>query len=982
MPNTASRTHPASGIAPLGELASRLSFARLLNQDGRLLQLHTALPTGALIPEVAVMREAVNEPFELVVDALSTSRHFELKALLGEQATLLRLMPDGRYAPWHGHVTAAAQLGADGGLARWQLTIRPWISLLGLRRDCFAYQDKTAADILRDLFNDHPQASYELHLNEPLRQRSLCIQYRETDLAFMQRLLAEEGLSYHFKHLEGETADAADRAGQARHVLVITDRLAPRERLGELRFAQQHATANLRQQRDAVTAFAARRTLAPNAVTLGSWNYKHLAGTAGEAASRLAQGEVPPLELYDGAGAYRYESPEHADRAAHLALAALELGVKQFEGQGSARHLTPGAEFTLVDHPLYGANTTAQDYLGALEASRQRPDHDFVVLAVEHHAANNLGGALVGDITPLLRISTLEHGSYKNHFLAAPAAAAVVPLFRPKPTAPGLQTALVVGVPGSPLTTDRDLRVKLQFPWQRGTAPLPGGLNHDARSADAQGNAPGNDQSLTWVRIALPSAGAHWGSALVPRVGTEVAVQFIEGDIDRPMILGQLHNGRDLPPFSAGEGSDANHPGVLSGLHSQALDGSGFNQWVVDDSTGQLRMRLLASTTTAHLSLGHLIHQDPASARRGAWRGSGFEAGTTGWLTLRAAQGLLLTTAARPGTYGSAQSTQMDAAEAVALLNKARALGQALSQAAQSSTAQPLTSHAAGQAMERFVHAVDVQAEGRHPATPSGQPALQAGRDGRSPGEPVPAFQTPVVLLHTPSTAALITETSAASFSGQDTSLVAHADLHLAAGHTYTSVSGQTTSLYTHDGGAQAIAANGPLSLRAHTDSLQLWADQAVSLVSVNDEIHISAQTRIELSAGQSGVVLEDGNVSFICPGKFEVKAAMHGFLGGGRQAAVLSDLPVGTVDELDNWLDLSLQGWMAQPLTQIPYTVTLSDGSTRRGVLDGSGQAHLVAVPPGGPHRVEYANPPTSDDPPPFTLEDLEQAIRSWVGA
>jgi type VI secretion system secreted protein VgrG len=195
MPNTASPPHPASGLAPLGELASRLDFLRLLDQQGRMLQLHTALPHLALIPELMVMREAVSQPFELVVDALSTSRHFELKALVGEQATLQRLMPDGSYAPWHGHVTAAAQLGADGGLARWQLTVRPWISLMGLRRDCFAFQDKTAAEILEEVFKDYPQARWELQLNEPLRRRSLCIQYRETDLAFMQRLLAEEGLS-------------------------------------------------------------------------------------------------------------------------------------------------------------------------------------------------------------------------------------------------------------------------------------------------------------------------------------------------------------------------------------------------------------------------------------------------------------------------------------------------------------------------------------------------------------------------------------------------------------------------------------------------------------------------------------------------------------------------------------------------------------------------------------------------------------------
>jgi uncharacterized protein involved in type VI secretion and phage assembly len=152
------------------------------------------------------------------------------------------------------------------------------------------------------------------------------------------------------------------------------------------------------------------------------------------------------------------------------------------------------------------------------------------LLAVEHHATNNLGS----QIAKLLDNTELEQGTYKNHFHAAPAAAAVVPRWQADPTSPGTQPALVVGLDGEVLTTDRDLRVKVQFPWQRGDSPLPGGLAHDDTSADTKGNAPGNETSGTWVRLAQPSAGANWGSSVVPRIGTEVSVAFIEADIDAP----------------------------------------------------------------------------------------------------------------------------------------------------------------------------------------------------------------------------------------------------------------------------------------------------------------------------------------------------------------------------------------------------------------------------------------------------------------
>lgn len=423
------------GEAAKTALMSRLDFASLLDQRGRLLQVHCALPALALLPERMVMREAVGQPFEMVLDCVSTSTAFELKLLIGEQVSLSLLQPDGAYKPWHGYVFEAAQLGSDGGLARYRLVMRPWLSFLAYRRDAFVFQDKTALQIIEDVFADYPQAKYRVEVTDALRMRSLCSQFRESDLEFVSRLLAEEGLSCHFEHdAEGDVNSATG----ALHTLVITDRNAQRPDLGDACFAAQHATANVAGQRDAVTAFATRRSLQANAVALGSWNYRQLAGTSAEVSSALSLGDIPTLEIYDGAGAYRYQDPAHADRAAELALAALELDVKRFEGQGSTRHFEAGRSFSLIDHPLYGANTTAFDDLGALVATHQRSDNQFTLLAVEHHATNNLGSQaaqLLGQ-SPRERID-LERGAYKNHFHASPAAAPVVPRFVRKPTAPG-----------------------------------------------------------------------------------------------------------------------------------------------------------------------------------------------------------------------------------------------------------------------------------------------------------------------------------------------------------------------------------------------------------------------------------------------------------------------------------------------------------------------------------------------------------------
>ncbi len=949
----------------LDALASRLDFSALLDDNERLLKVSTALPALALLPEHLVLRESVSQPFELVLDCVSTSAQFELKQLLGEQMTVSLKQADGGYKPWHGYVTQAAQLGSDGGLARYRLTMGPWMNWLALRMDSFVFQDKTAIQIIEDVFADYPAAQWRLALGDEtlsaLRVRSLCTQYRETDLAFVSRLLAQEGLHWYFEHLDDDAGAQADTQNLARHVLVIADADVERADLGPLRFTAQHPTAFEPGLEDPVTAFMAQRKLTTNAVTLGSWDYRQLAGTSASAQSALELGDVPTLERYDGAGAYRYQDGDGANRAAGLALAAAELQAKRFEGIGAARVMCAGARFSLIDHPSYGANTTAFDDPGALLASHARDDNAFTLLAVEHEATNNLGS----DAARLLGRGALERGTYKNRFDCVLAAVPVVPPRPVAPTAPFGLTARVVGIESAVVTAERGHRVKVQMHFQRGEQPNAGG-RPTGFGADAQGNAPGDERSGTWVRVGGPAAGANWGALYTPRIGTEVALQFIEGDIDRPVIVGAVYGGGDASPFAAGVDSGVNHPGVLSGLHSQRLDGGGFNQFALDDAPGQLRARLHASHADTELGLGHLIQHTADDAQRGTWRGAGFEAGTAGWANVRGAQGLLVSTTARAGTYGSAQATQMDATESVAQLNAARDLGQLLGQAASAVQAQTLATHADGAAVASFVKTIDATQDGKHPDTVNGQPAMQSG-DGRTPGsKPVDAFAQPVVLLDTPSAALAASAASLAHFSGQSTSVTAQGDVHQVAAHTLAQVSGGTTSVYAHEGGIAAMAANGPVTLRAHADTLSILADQAITITSVNDEIRVGASQQIQLVAGQSSITLRGGDIEFKTPGAFTVHGATHAFLGGGSEPATLAALPTGAIGEPVRFVELSYHYDDLTPIGGAPYKVTFQTGEVLQGTLDADGFARIEGVPK-GTYRVDYGEDPAAWVAPPL---------------
>lgn len=311
---------------------------------------------------------------------------------------------------------------------------------------------------------------------------------------------------------------------------------------------------------------------------------------------------------------------------------------------------------------------------------------------------------------------------------------------------------------------------------------------------------------------------------------------------------------------------------------------------------------------------------------------------------VRAGQGLLSTTSARPAMGASVQSTQMDASEAVSQLKGARQLGDALSQSARQQGAAGLTSHDASQALQQHTEAMDPSAEGKYDGAVAGQPAKKAQPGSRTLQDPVERFAKPLLDLDTPASIGL--------FSGQDTSLTMQGDMHLAAAHTLSAVSGQTTSLYTHAGCIKAIAANGPLSLRAHTDAQQIWSDQDLTIQSTTDEIRIQASNSITLTAGQSQIELKGGNITFACPGTWTVKGATHDWAGGGSQAASLAKLPDSRVKLFNRQAKL-VNELTGEPMAGVPYKAVTAEGDVQYGSTDEDGLTMLVATV--SPQSIEF---------------------------
>lgn len=546
------------------------------SQADRLLRLHTVLDAekgpDVLIAEVLEGTEGIslgsNEPdvvnghrmtgFKLQLGCLSLDAHLDLKALIA-QPVLLELLTDQsrtELRPFHGYVTQCELVGANAGMARYQMTIEPWSAFLRHRRDSVVYQDMNVFQILESVFKDYegqgklvPQWRMDIKDTSVYPTYSLCTQYQETDLAFVERLMAQEGLFFWFEH----KADLQS-PGLGGHTLVIADHngaFHPNAR-DTIEFTQPGTVM----QGDSIDRWRSERRWQTNAVELVSWDYRQCstrpisAHSDAHNSSDAARGMV--LASTDVPGAYAYESRAHGQRIADNQLQALEARNKTFTGAGTVRTMSPGTTFVLQNHP-----GSAQD--------QSEDDSKFVVLQVTHLAHNNLSADLkvaaqqaLGPASPGAgegaqdTPSGLDRHLYRNRLEAirskipyrASSADQHGQLLHPKPTVQGQQTAVVVGPPGKVIHTDRDHRVKVQFHWQRGD-------NSHSRlphpHPDGQGGAPADDQAGTWVRVIagfVPTAGANWGGQGVPRIGQEVLVDFLEGDIDRPVVIGAVYNGQ------------------------------------------------------------------------------------------------------------------------------------------------------------------------------------------------------------------------------------------------------------------------------------------------------------------------------------------------------------------------------------------------------------------------------------------------------
>ncbi|MFA4526831.1 type VI secretion system tip protein TssI/VgrG [Xanthomonas perforans] len=486
--------------------------------------------------------EALGRPYAFALHGISRDVAIDLRALLGKPMAVKVTSPQGYVRHYHGIVAEAEQTGFEQieGLryATYAFSLVPKLWLLGQRRDCRIYKNKSVPELVRALLADVGCTDVKLRLSASYRPREYCVQYRESGLDFVSRLMEQEGIYYYFEH------------SASTHTLVLADSLGGHEAVAP--FAQiPYCPPGQKGSRmkDAITDWSLARSAHSTRVRLDDYDYLKPKASlrVNETPAESSGPALGELEVFDYPG-------EHLDvaagrRHAQVRAEALNVAQAQYQGWTDACGLQVGALFKLRDFPLAEHN---QEYL-VTSANTELVEVDYVS-----------GGETVAEPFASTFRALRSRQPYRS------------PQTTPRPSIAGLQTAVVDGKTPEDIAVDQHGRVQVNFFWSP-----PGTPNADC-------SCP--------VRVAQAWAGKRWGAQHIPRVGQEVVVSFLEGNPDRPLIIGSVYNADQMPPYALPEHR------TRSGVKCRSLLGGAedYNEIRFDDKKGNEELLLHAQRDLRH----------------------------------------------------------------------------------------------------------------------------------------------------------------------------------------------------------------------------------------------------------------------------------------------------------------------------------------------------------------------------------------------
>lgn len=518
------------------------------SQANRQIAIETPLGTDRLLLAALRGEEHVSQVFRFEADLLSEDSAIAPADIIGK-AVAVRLRCANGEDRWINGCVSEFRAGWTtlGGLRQYQAEIVPWFWFLTNHVDCRIFQDLTVVEIAETLFGEFGFADYDLsYLTASHPRWDYCTQYQESAYDFLCRLFEHEGIFWYFRH------------SKDKHTLVLAD-------------VNQAFLPGLEPEVD----------VQPGGSGLGvitDWQhrYRFHAGRFSTSDYNFVDPDMPlrsdrrllqPVATMDRYERYEwpgdYYTAADGDALVRHRLEEAECSYHRVDGTSTCPSFTPGQRIKVIGHPNPAEDGKA-----------------YALLSIHHEAEEPT--YLSRDAQPV--------ASYRNRFSAFPMISTVTgaplsyrpPRRTPTPTIDAIQTAMVVGPAGETIHTDKYARVKVHFHWDR----------HDGK----------DEHSSCWVRVSQAWAGKDYGQLQIPHVGQEVIVSFLEGDPDRPLIVGRVFNGLQANPLVAE---------ALTQKTQQINRDQGGNQIMTEGADGKQVVRMYSPQSETHMSLGTMPKDMP-----------------------------------------------------------------------------------------------------------------------------------------------------------------------------------------------------------------------------------------------------------------------------------------------------------------------------------------------------------------------------------
>jgi type VI secretion system secreted protein VgrG len=494
-----------------------------LKQSTRHVAVSTPLGDDILVLHRMTATEQLGRLFQFNLELLSEDGNLAIDDMLGQNVTVSLDTQTDEPRLFNGFVSRFSQGDPRGRLAVYHATLRPWLWFLTRTADCRIYQEMKVPDIIKDVFREHGFSDFEEALSGSYREWEFCVQYRETDFNFVSRLMEQEGIYYFFRHENGK------------HTLVLADGYNSHAAVpGYEEIPYFPPDQSQRRERDHVFNWLVSHEVRPGKYALDDFDFKTPRKSLLSQAIVNREHAQADFEVFDYPG--EYEQSADGDRYATVRIQELQSHHERASATGVARGLCAGALFSLVGY------------------SREDQNREYLVLSVNHEIQSDDFQNSPQKTASVPYLATMEVMDAREPYRPARTT--------PKPVVQGPQTAIVVGPESEEIHTDEFGRVRVRFHWDR-------------HSAD-------DDKSSVWMRVGQILAGKNFGAVMLPRVGWEVVVEFLEGDADRPIVIGTLYNGDNRPPYEL----PANKT-ISTIKTNSSKGGGGFNELRFEDKKGE-----------------------------------------------------------------------------------------------------------------------------------------------------------------------------------------------------------------------------------------------------------------------------------------------------------------------------------------------------------------------------------------------------------